>query len=110
MSNGPTPDGSLAVFKVEDAKLTPVWVSRNLKSPEPPVITSGVVFAVAAGGPHATFYAFDGATGQEMYSSKDQVSAPANLNGMSLANGRVFFTTTDGTLYGFGIFLDVLGR
>ena len=110
VSDGPAPDGSLAIFKVEGAKLTPMWLSHNLQSPEPPVITSGVIFTVAAGGSHATFYAFDGATGKEMYSSKNEVTAPANLNGLSLANGRVFFTTTDGTLYGFGIFLDVLGR
>ncbi len=109
LSDGAAPDGSVAVFKVEDAKLTPAWISHNLQSPEPPVITSGVVFALAAGGPHATLFAFDGASGKEMYSTKNQVTAPANLNGMSLANGRVFFTTTDGTLYGFGIFLERLG-
>ena len=51
-------------------------------------------------------YAFDGATGKEVYSTGNQVTAPANLTGMTLANGRVFFSTTDSTLYGFGIFLE----
>jgi outer membrane protein assembly factor BamB len=73
------------------------------------------VFALSAGdyandrskpAGHATLFAFDGITGKELYSSGDQATAPANLTGMTLANGRVFFTTTDGTLYGFGIFLE----
>jgi outer membrane protein assembly factor BamB len=51
-------------------------------------------------------YALDAATGKEMYSTGNQVTAPANLTGMTIANGRVFFTTTDGTLYGFGVHLE----
>ncbi len=109
---GPTgANGSIAVYKVEDQggkpALKQAWVSREMPSPEPPVITSGVLFALAAGGPSgATLYALDSATGKEIYSTGSQVSAPANLNGISIANGRVYFTTTDGTLYAFGIFLE----
>ncbi len=104
--------GSIMAFKLEatvaSLKLTQAWTSPEMESPEPPVITSGIVFALAAGGKHATLYALDGATGQQMYSSENQVTAPANRNGMTVANGRVFFTTTDGTLYGFGIFMETL--
>jgi len=35
-----------------------------------------------------------------------QVSGPANLNGLTLANGRVYFATADNTLWAFGIFLE----
>jgi len=113
IANGPAANGSIVAFKVEEPNglpvLTSAWISRNLESPEPPVITSGVVFALAAGrkGGHATLYAFDAATGNEMYSSKDAVTQPANLDGVTIANGRVFFTTVDGTLYGFGIHLEI---
>jgi outer membrane protein assembly factor BamB len=98
-------------YKVEEANgkpvLTQAWVSRNMSSPEPPVITNGVVFALSAGeSTHATLYALDAATGKEMYSTGDQVTAPGNLTGITLANGRVYFTTNDGTLYAFGIFLE----
>jgi outer membrane protein assembly factor BamB len=115
VTNGPTSRGAIIAFKVEEQSgalgLTPAWVSRDLNSPVPPVITSGVVFALSTGGgerhERATLYALDGVTGKEMYSTGDQVGAPANLTGLTVANGRVYFTTTDGTLYAFGLFLEI---
>ena len=101
--------GSVVAFKVEDrngtAALTPAWASSDLNSPQPPVIASGIVFALAST-PHATLHALDAVTGEELYSTGNQVTAPANLTGITVANGRVYFTTTDGTLYAFGIFLE----
>jgi outer membrane protein assembly factor BamB len=103
-------NGAIVAFKLEENNgkpvLTPAWVSRDMSSPEPPVITSGVVFALSAGAPHATLYALDGATGKEMYSTGNQVTAPGNLTGVTVANGRVYFTTTDSTVYAFGIYLE----
>lgn len=124
MTNGATPNGAVVAFKVEEQGgkpvLTPAWVSRDMQSPQAPVITSGVVFALSSGSytrqgtelrpnnsTRATLYALDGSTGKEMYSTGDQVSAPANLTGAAVANGRVFFTTTDSTLYAFGIHLEI---
>jgi hypothetical protein len=118
--NAGAPRGSIVAYKVEDKDgkpaLTQAWVSRDMSSPEPPVITSGVVFALAAGdygkderpngSAHATLYALDAATGKELYSTGDQVTSPASLTGVTLANGRVFFTTTDSTLWAFGIYLE----
>ncbi|HEY3839587.1 MAG TPA: PQQ-binding-like beta-propeller repeat protein [Bryobacteraceae bacterium] len=105
--------GSIVAFKVEDKDgktvLTKAWESGEMNGPEPAVITAGVVFALASGAQnsgHATLYAFDGTTGKQIYSTGDQVTAPASLNGVTLANGRVFFSTTDGTLYAFGIYLE----
>ncbi|MDQ2946110.1 MAG: PQQ-binding-like beta-propeller repeat protein [Acidobacteriota bacterium] len=111
LTNGPAPTGSVVAFKVEDHDgkpvLTPAWVSRDMQSPEPPVITSGVAFALAAGAStHATLYALDATTGKEMYSTGTQVTAPASLTGLTVANGRVYFTTTDNTLYAFGVYLE----
>ena len=80
-----------------------------MTSPEPPVITSDVVFALSAGSSpsgHATLYALDALTGKELYSTGNQVAALGNLTGMSIANGRIFFTTADNTLYAFGVFLE----
>jgi outer membrane protein assembly factor BamB len=103
--------GTIVAFKIEESNgkpvLTQAWISRKMNSPEPPVITNGVVFALSAGeSTHATLYALDAATGKEMYASGDQVTAPGNLTGIALANGRVYFTTNDSTLYAFGIFLE----
>lgn len=105
--NGPAPDGSIVALKVEDqngkAVLTPAWASRDISSPEPPVIANGVVFALS-GGSHATLYALDGATGKELYSSRNLVTSPAAGTGMTVTNGRIYFGTTDGTFYAFGIY------
>lgn len=106
----PAPNGCIVAFKVEekDGKtvLTAAWQSRDISSPEPPVIANGVVFALSPGPTHATLYALDGGTGKELYSSRNLVTAPAALTGMTVANGRVYFGTTDGTAYAFGIYME----
>ncbi len=115
VTHGPTPHGTMVAFKVQEQSgamvLTPAWVSRDLNSPVPPVITAGVVFALSTGGgptrERATLYALDGVTGNELYATSDQVGAPGSLTGLTVANGRVYFTTIDGTLYAFGIPLEI---
>jgi len=119
--NGPAPNGSIVAFKVEEQSgkpaLTPVWISRDLSSPMPPVIASGVVFALSAGevnrqiqrpkgSTHATLYALDATTGKELYSSRNLVTAAASLTGLTVANGRVYFGAIDGTFYAFGMYME----
>ena len=97
--------------------LTQAWVSREMSSPLPPVITSGLVFVLSAGdymadgrpkgGSNATLVALDGATGKEMYSTGKQITAPGSLTGVTVANGRIYFTTTDNTLWAFGVFMEI---
>ena len=114
----PTPNGAIVAFKLEESQgktvLTPAWVSRDMSSPMPPVITNGVVFVLSAGefgiderpkgSTHAALYALDAATGKELYSSRNLITSPASLTGITLANGRVYFGTTDSTFYAFGIY------
>jgi outer membrane protein assembly factor BamB len=110
--NGTAPNGSITAFKVEEQAgktvLMPAWVSRDMSSPLPPVIASGVVFALSAGksGIRATLYALDAATGKELYSSRNLIAAPASLAGMTISNGRVYFGSQDGTMYAFGMFME----
>lgn len=117
--NGSAPNGSITAFKVEEQSgktvLTPAWVSRDMTSPLPSVVASGVVFTVSAGeftreraksGTRATLFALDAATGKELYSSKSLVGAPASLAGITVSNGRVYFGTLDGTFYAFGIYME----
>jgi outer membrane protein assembly factor BamB len=121
IGNGPAPNGSVVAFKIEEQSgkpvLTPAWISRDLSSPMPPVVASGVVFALSAGefnrqiqrpkgSTHATLYALDAATGKELYSSRNLVTAPASLTGMTVANGRVYFGAIDGTFYAFGMYME----
>lgn len=124
-----SPNGAIVAFKVEDNGGTPglkqAWTSRDLNGPVAPAIAGGVVFALGAGdytrtvkqgyndiylvdekpkpAARATLYAFDAATGKELWSSKQQIAAPAALTGLTAANGRVYFGTTDGAFYCFGI-------
>lgn len=121
---GPAQNGSIVAFKIQEQNgkptLTPAWVSEDMKSPAPPVIAQGVVFALSNGeftrkakkserpksGTHATLYALDAITGKEMYSTGDQVTAPGSLTGLSIANGRLYFATTDNTMNVFGKYLE----
>lgn len=110
VANGPAPSGSIVAFRVVEQNgkpaLLPTWISRDMKSPVAPVVTAGGVFALSTTG-RATLFALDSGTGREIWSSGTQVNAPGSLTGLTLANGRIFFTTTDNTLYGFGIFLEI---
>jgi outer membrane protein assembly factor BamB len=129
MTNGESNVGSIAAFKVEDRSgkpaLAPVWISRNLMTPAPPAIANGIVFALSSGewvrqandregglyqadaraqnSAPAVLYALDGATGKELWSSGNQVASFTHFAALSIANGRVYFTTYDNTLYCFGI-------
>lgn len=112
--------GAIVAFQLNDDEGKPafkhVWTTEDISMPETPVIANGVVFALSAGeeikhgkgklGGHATLYAYDAETGKEIYNTHGQVTAPANPTGLTMANGRVFFTTTDGTLWGFGYHLE----
>ncbi len=109
---------SLVAFQFNDDSGKPVlkqaWTSQDLSLPETPVIANGVVFTVSAGERkgkdkltgHAVLYGLDAETGKQIYSTGDQVTAPANRSGLTISNGRVYFTTTDSTLYGFGYKLE----
>ncbi|MEO8028375.1 MAG: PQQ-binding-like beta-propeller repeat protein [Bryobacteraceae bacterium] len=112
------PKAGVVAFELEEKDGKPALTQRWMKemsAPEIPVIASGIVFALSAGeyasddaqgAGHAVLFGLDGTTGKELYSTANQVAAPANLNGVTVANGRVYFATTDNTLYAFGIFLE----
>ena len=110
--------------------LDPAWISRDMKHADPPVIANGVVFGFASGedivlrsppmpfggapdnggtpgrisrSTHAVLYALDGQTGAELWSSGDTITSWNHYSGISVANGRVYIGTYDGTVYCFGI-------
>lgn len=104
------PHGAIVAFQVEQQNGKPAlkqaWVAP-MDSPVPPVTTKGIVFALATGPQsHATLYALDATTGKQLYSTGDQVTTPAVPTGITVANGRVYFATTDNTVWQFGIFLE----
>ena len=122
--------GAIAAFKVEEklgkVQLTPAWISRNMYQADPVVIANGVVFGYGNGedatqstadiglaynsaanriahSSHATLYAFDAKTGDELWSSGDRIASFSHFSSLAIANGRVYIGTFDGTLYCFGI-------
>jgi outer membrane protein assembly factor BamB len=107
-------------------QLTPAWLSRNMVQGEPAIIANGVVFGYGSGGDttqatadlglpyntaanraarsgHATLYALDARTGEELWSSGEQITSFNHFTSLSVANGRVYIGTYDGKLYCFGI-------
>ncbi len=128
-SYGPTPHGGIIALKLIDKagkpELEPVWLSRDMITAEPPVISNGVVFVLAAGeftgqanddvgglysaqeriqrSVPAKLYALDALTGKELYSSGDQVTSFLHQAGLSVAGGKIIFGTFDGTIYCFGL-------
>ena len=129
VSNGETNVGTIAAFKVEERNgkpvLTSAWTARNMVTPAAPAVANGVVFALATGewvrqandkegglyqadvraqkSAPAVLYALDATNGKELWSSGNQVTSFTHNGELSIANGRVYFTTYDNTLYCFGI-------
>jgi WD40 repeat protein len=126
-NNGDAPNGSIVAFKIEQhnghPSLQPAWISRDMVSPAPVATANGLVFALSTGDPvrqvnakgksrgqsppesganHATLYVLDGSTGKELYSSREAVTSYSHRGGLAVANGRIYFTTHDNTVYSFG--------
>jgi hypothetical protein len=130
ISNGPVSGGGVAAFKLDEVRgalqLTPAWVSRDMKRGESVAIANGIVFGYGSGeetqqawpekfglqldasiratkGTRATIYALDAQTGRELWSSGDQIHQWNHFTGLTVANGHVYLSTHDGTIYCFGL-------
>jgi outer membrane protein assembly factor BamB len=129
VTHGPVVAGGVGGFKLRERNgkydMTPVWVSADMKRGEPVVIANGMVFGYGSGeetkqswpdiglnfdssiraakSTHATLYVLDGQTGEELYSSGDQITSFNHFSGLTVVNGRVYIGTYDGTLYCFGL-------
>ncbi|MDQ2775091.1 MAG: hypothetical protein M3Y57_09270 [Acidobacteriota bacterium] len=105
-------------------ELQQVWVSQEIFSPAPVVIANGMLFVLSTGesprlankngrpytlaelqqlAKPAILYALDAVTGKELYSSGNAVSSASDSGGLAVANGRVYFTTNDNSVYCFGL-------
>jgi outer membrane protein assembly factor BamB len=126
-SNGSAATGAIVAFKVVDdggkPSLSPQWISHDMISPAGPVTANGLVFALSTGmtprvakdngmpytvaeeeqmAKPAVLYILDGTTGQELLSSGSTATS-FSTSGIAVANGRVYFTTHDNTLYAYGL-------
>jgi hypothetical protein len=122
-------EGGEAAFKLiekdGELELEPAWVSRDMHRGEPPIIANGMIFAYGSGentqqawtdiglnfdssiraskSGHATIYVLDAITGKELWSSSDQISTFNHFSALTVANGKFYLGTFDGTLYCFGL-------
>ena len=130
IERGEVTNGAIVAFTVEtkaDGKawLRPAWISRDMNRAEPPVIANGLVFAYGngedthqampdaaltntaeeriAGSTNAVLYVLDARNGEELWSSGDEITSWNHWSGLSLANGRVYLATFDGTVWCYGI-------
>jgi outer membrane protein assembly factor BamB len=55
------------------------------------------------GSRRAMLYALDGQTGKELWSSGTQIESWNHFSGLTVANGRAYIATFDGSLYCFGV-------
>ena len=62
-----------------------------------------ILRVTAAKGTRATIYALDAITGKELWSSGEQIHQFNHFSGVTVANGRIYLGTYDGTLYCFGV-------
>jgi outer membrane protein assembly factor BamB len=123
---GAADQGSVMAFEVrldpEKAKptLVPVWMSRDMHVPDPPVVANGVVYALQTGEntaqgrgitakdrstpiTNAILYALDGETGKELYSSEKLIDSWTHFSEPVVAGGQIYVSTWDGRLYAFGL-------
>jgi outer membrane protein assembly factor BamB len=129
LTNGDAPNGSIMAFRIEekDGKPTvvPAWISRDMNLPEPPIIAGDLVLAISNGEfarqskdngglydsaervakhvGNTVLYAFDSRTGKQLFSSGDTMPSWTHFSGISISGGRVYVTTFDSTVYGFGV-------
>jgi outer membrane protein assembly factor BamB len=98
-------DKKIVALRVRDTDgaLAPGWVSSDLGLCMAPVIANGVVFALA----RSVLYALDARTGTQLYASGDAITPFADSSALAVANGHITFGTSDGTLYCFGLPIEI---
>jgi outer membrane protein assembly factor BamB len=121
--HGMADTGSILGFQlgVDKGKptLLPMWMSRSMAVPDPPVIVNGMVFSLSTGEntkqhpwsaedrtsnvTNAILYAFDATTGKELYSSNQLIDGWSHFGGLAVAGGRIYAVTYQNRVYSFGL-------
>jgi len=104
--------GTIITFKLtgnpSKPELQQLWTAGDLGTPSAPIVVNGVVFALSTGtaASPAVLYAFNGASGTELWNSGKAISAYVQSTPIWSSNAQVYVATHDGTLYAFGFAMD----
>ena len=100
------PKSSLVALKLavqnNETKFTPLWISDELAQPTPAVIANGMLFTLSRGEQPA-LHILDALTGKALHSTGPVIKGGIEGSGLAVANGRVYFSTNDNTVYCFGL-------
>jgi len=113
--NGAVKSGGIVAFRLSGegsaTTLEGAWSSRDLERPGAPIVLNGVVFAVSGGAMgqgkgKSVLYAFDAATGKDLWNSGNAMGSYVPGVPPSAGDGQIYVVTADGMLYSFGIPLE----
>jgi len=100
---------SITAWKLADRNgalsLEKSWTTNDVRTSAAPLIVNGVLFALARGdrNAHATLYAFEAATGKQLWTSGNAISGfVPETGGLAAGGSTVYFGSYDGTLWAFG--------
>jgi outer membrane protein assembly factor BamB len=123
--------GGVAAYTISQVsgkwQFVPKWLSEDIHAGEEALIANDIVFVYGSGedthqtaleqawneppitgsrtqkSTHATIYALDAQTGKTLWSSGNQITSFNHFSGITVANGRIYLGTYDGTMWCFGI-------
>jgi outer membrane protein assembly factor BamB len=123
--------GGVAAYTITQSggkwSLLPKWLSEDINVAEEALIANDIVFTYASGedpqqraadapwdhpnkpgtriekSTHAVLYALDAQTGKTLWSSGDQITSWNHFSNLTIANGKIYLGTYDGTMWCFGI-------
>ncbi len=123
--------GGVAAFTLNQTagqwKLTPKWLSEDINVGEEALIANDLVFAYGSGedpfqaqpdrawdqppvtgtrnsrSTYAEIFVLDAQTGKTLWSSGKEITSWNHFSGITVANGRIYLGTFDGTMWCFGI-------
>ena len=79
------------------------WRASQLLSPEQGGQVPGKRYSGGRETTHAVLYAFDAATGEELFSSGDAMNSWNHYGGLVVSGGKVFVSTYDARVFCFGV-------
>jgi hypothetical protein len=114
-ANGALKSGGIVAFRLSGegpaTTLEGAWSSRDVERPGAPIVLNGVLFAVSAGAMgqgkgKSVLYAFDAATGKDLWNSGNAISTYVPGVPPAGGDGQIYVVTADGMLYAFGVPLE----